>query len=292
MGSVPTQDVTKRSWRTDDGRAEPSARYNYNPERHPPPRDDYDRYDRRAEPPAPPQGRTRYPEDVHPTDRHRVADAHPALDRRLSAFEQPTEPAARPPSGRDWDRKEAYYTEPRVAPQDAWGMRAYRDDREPPAWERSTDEFSDRRAGGHHPRGRASPSPPPPRAAARYDPPSAHGRRDRLPDIHLSDDVSHGGSAYPDPAGSDPTRPPARRGGSLLERLTLDDPPAAEAVAPQPSLRERVEAPVKRTLPEVSGLPPRPSAEAVYDAEMAALESLESGRGRGKRGRGKRGRRL
>lgn len=76
-------------------------------------------------------------------------------------------------------------------------------------------------------------------------------------------------------------RPSLRRGPSLLDRLQLDEHPAA-APTPPPSLRERVDTSVKRTLPEVSGLPPRPSAETTYTAEM---DALDAGRGRGRKRR-------
>lgn len=106
-------------------------------------------------------------------------------------------------------------------------------------------------------------------------------RRDHVPDRA---NVYEGSSYSADiNSEADPPRPPARQGLSLLDRL--ENPPPMST-----SLRDRVEGPMKSSLPEFSGLPPRPSMETTHDAEMtAALE----GSGRGKiRKRNKRGRRV
>lgn len=63
-----------------------------------------------------------------------------------------------------------------------------------------------------------------------------------------------------------PQRPTVQRGGSLLERLTLDSPPGAAAGLPPP-LRDRVELPTKRPGEDLHGLPPRPSLDVTQDAE-------------------------
>ncbi|KAF7796156.1 hypothetical protein EIP86_007330 [Pleurotus ostreatoroseus] len=81
-----------------------------------------------------------------------------------------------------------------------------------------------------------------------------------------------------------PQHQPVQRGGSLLDRLTLDSPPAT-LPGPSPSLRDRVELPMKRIHEDPHGLPARPPAEVTND-----VESGFDGRGRGngrKRGSGK-----
>lgn len=80
--------------------------------------------------------------------------------------------------------------------------------------------------------------------------PSEHWRSDNGPGEERREDMEMGSQAP-----NHQQRPtPSRRGGSLLDRLSLDDNgPPLPAIVPQPSLRDRVQVPSKRDRDELAG---------------------------------------
>lgn len=202
------------------------------------------------------QGRTRMDLDRQPNFESSIGQHSQASDHR-----RPSQPRAR-----DYERPSSYYEEvptPSRESRDHWGPRPRRDEREPPAWDRGADVGNDRRAPQQMDRVRGPETRHPPPIVTNGPSPfdeeqgSTRGRRGRW-DEALDAHESDGGM-----------RPSIRRGGSLLERLSLDEPSPEDSRPPPPSLRERVAPPPIRTLPEVIGLPPRPSDETTYDAELA-----------------------
>lgn len=264
-GAIPDHVPSRGIRGFDNDRNESTTRYDA-PDRHHHGGDDVPhRHTHYVEPPSPQQRNMNGAEGRSGRDRPPSMDRRSISDRRSSPYEQPVSlregPNARP---RVYDRNSSYHEHSWREPSSS------RIDGNP----RRNPVVIDRS------RGLEFSLPPPP---INGPPPGikstpALDQRDRTPDIrdtppyeasNYADDIDMNGSSQ---------RPPVRRGASLLDRLSLSDPP----MLPPPSLTDRLQDPPKRTLPQVSGLPPRPSVETTLDAEMhAALEF--GGRGRGKK---------
>lgn len=202
-------------------------------------------------------------------------EGRPPMDHRLSSYEPPPDMRGPPDTrGREYGRDPAYYEAGSWKDPAGWGARADMDNSRIPV---------------HAERAHVAESPfPPPPGDEAFLPGTKSGvsrsRGDHGPD--RAGPATYEDTGYPQNATSENgvERSPPVRYLSLLERIRLDNPDAG-----RPTLRDRVEAPTKRVLPDFSGLPPRPSAETTHDAEMnAALEGGTRGRNKKRKQRGKR----
>jgi hypothetical protein len=199
-------------------------------------------------------------------------DKGPSFENRFSEYSQELEVRGLLQSKpRELERPSSYYdSDVSAPPRDTWDApHWHRGQRDYAGWDRSADHVTDRHAPQPSTRARLEDSNRPlgsTRESSPYEKshPSNRTNRERLAVNTLETYRPDNGYLRPESV---------RRGGSLLERLTLDETPRVESVAPQ-SLRARVEAPTVRSLPQIPGLPPRPSDEVALDAEMALDASM------------------
>lgn len=220
------------------------------------------------------------PPPLRPAEPSRMYDRRPSLEGRLSSQYDLPPPGAR-------GNQDPFYEGPsrRDFVDDRDGYRDFRDD-QPSASQQTW---------GH------SEGPPPPPAVGKLHPSRAQlikplpgdgnretgrgsGRGRRQPQSGRDDggEPSRGnGHAMDRDAYED--RPAIKRGGSLLDRLSLDTAPAA-------SLRGRVDVSLKRSAEEIAGLPPKPAVAVADDldspADMGKNRAVKRRNGRsGRRGR-------
>lgn len=268
-GAIPDHLPTRGTRGFDSGRNEPATRYDVSDRR----RGNDDTHHRRThyvEPPPTQERSMNGADDRSSRGRPQSLDRRTINDHRSPPYEQPANvrdvPDARP---RDHNQSSSF-------PEHSW--------RESSSSSR-VDADHRRNPPVHIDRTRGLGLMPPPSNGPPLGVMStlARDQRDLTPEFRET--PSYDGSSYVEDIDVDDGAqgPPVRRGASLLDRLSLSDPPAP----PPPSLTDRLQDPPKRTLPQVSGLPPRPSAETTLDAEMhAALEFSGRGRGRKRKVRG------
>ena len=174
-------------------------------------------------------------------------DRRPSFESRPASYVQ--EPDVRGPSqsrSRDYERPSSYLEEQPVPSRDTWAStRPPRNDRGPTTWTRNVDN-GDRRAIPQQ--GRARPTEPEfPGARAREpspyrkDAPPVHVGRDRFANEGLDTYKRDNGIHRP---------PNNRKGGSLLERLNLDETPSAGPPPPSSWFEEGAALPEPLLLPE------------------------------------------
>lgn len=261
----------------DNGREDANARYEVQHDRQPPPPrgrvyDDVPpRRSRPADPLSPPRARSSVSsEDVHVFDRPLSIDGRPSDAGRIPQYDAPPD-TRRAPRVRD-DRATQYNDGGAPARQDWNSSRGPRDGHDD--WKRPAEDAAERRFPVHPDRARIVDPPLPPPREPPYDRRANAGYRPRERAV---EDASYPRQDASEKPGGSQRPAGLQRGPSLLARLNLDEN-LTELLPAQHAPRGGGDAPatVKRTLPEAAGLPPRPSEETTYAAEM----DLDGGRGR------------
>ena len=291
--STPTEEETRRLAHRSNRHYEPSHRVEIDDRTHI--RDN--RKDNELQP-------SRSPVENRPRSRSNALEGR--LSSRFDSRPQenrstlPAPPASLPPRPRD-----TFHEEPRRANDDNRGeSRQHRDsdNRTPVHWDRSPeprDEFLSvpgrtNADHGRHFEPRLPPSTPTEPEPRRESKPVRIRRPARSPaavDTQVPTTLEPQGNGNPPDRGidsyDDKSGRNVKRGGSLLDRLTLDSPSPGPTVS-SPSLRERVDVPMKRGNEDLSDLAAVPMAGGSFDVDGET--GGKGGRGKRRNGKSRRGR--